>query len=49
VLAFVKRLRDVDPHHGIDPDALEFLEPEDLNELAEHGEIGPVGPSFEPF
>jgi hypothetical protein len=49
VLSFVKRLRDVDPHHGIDPDALEFLEPEDLNELAEQGEIGPVNPSFEPF
>jgi hypothetical protein len=49
VLAFIKRLRDVDPHHGIDPDALEFLEPEDLNELAEHGEIGPVESSFEPF
>ncbi|MGW4033789.1 hypothetical protein ACWEFL_31590 [Streptomyces sp. NPDC004838] len=49
VLAVAKRLRDVDPHHGIDPDALEFLEPEDLNELAECGEIGPVEPSFEPF
>lgn len=49
VLGFVKRLRDVDPHHGVDPDLLEFLEPEDLNELAERGEIGPVEPSFEPF
>lgn len=49
VLSFVKRLRDVDPHHGIDPDALEFLEPEDLNELTERGEIGQVTPSFEPF
>ncbi|MFE5714457.1 hypothetical protein ACFQ7J_27040 [Streptomyces sp. NPDC056501] len=49
VLIFVKRLRDVDPHHGIDPDLLEFLEPEDLDELAERGEIGPVKPSFEPF
>jgi hypothetical protein len=49
VLAFVNRLCDVDPHHGIGPDALEFLEPEDLNELAERGEIGPVEPSFEPF
>lgn len=49
VLTFVKRLRDVDPHHGIDPDLLEFLEPEELNELAERGEIGPVKPSFEPF
>jgi hypothetical protein len=49
VLSFVKRLRDVDPYHGIDPDALEFLEPDDLNELAERGEIGPVNPSFEPF
>jgi hypothetical protein len=49
VLSFVKRLRDVDPYHGIDPNALELLEPEDLNELAERGEIGPVNPSFEPF
>lgn len=49
VLAFIKRLRDVDPHHGIDPDLLGFLEPEDLNELAERGEIGPAEPSFEPF
>ncbi|MFD5543906.1 hypothetical protein ACFWIJ_40440, partial [Streptomyces sp. NPDC127079] len=49
VLAFVERLRDVDPYHGIDPDALEFLEPEDLDELVERGEIGPVEPSFEPF
>ncbi|WP_225102777.1 hypothetical protein [Streptomyces sp. CoH27] len=49
VLSFVKRLRDVDPHHGIDPDALEFLEQEDLYELAALGEIGPVNPSFEPF
>ncbi|MFF5922065.1 SMI1/KNR4 family protein [Streptomyces flavochromogenes] len=49
VLAFAERMRDVDPHYGIDPDALEFLEPEDLNELAERGEIGPVTPSFEPF
>ncbi|MFD7961792.1 hypothetical protein ACFV5J_13440 [Streptomyces zaomyceticus] len=49
VLAFVMRLRDVDQYHGIDPDALEFLEPEDLDELVERGEIGPVEPSFEPF
>jgi hypothetical protein len=49
LLAFVKELRDVDRHHGIDPDALEFLEPEDLNELAELGEIGPTTPSFQPF
>ncbi|MFJ8493245.1 hypothetical protein ACIRBZ_33615 [Streptomyces sp. NPDC094038] len=49
VLSFVQQLRDVEPHHGIDPAALEFLEPEDLNELAERGEIGPVKPSFEPF
>jgi hypothetical protein len=49
VLAFVNRLRDVDPHHGVDPDALEFLGPEDLAELVERGEIGPTAPSFEPF
>ncbi|GAA1236804.1 hypothetical protein GCM10009665_28730 [Kitasatospora nipponensis] len=49
VLAFVERLGDVDPQHGVDPDALEFLEPEDLDDLADLGEIGPVAPSFEPF
>ncbi|MFD5401576.1 SMI1/KNR4 family protein [Streptomyces griseorubiginosus] len=48
-LAFVQRLLDVDPHHGVEPEALEFLEPEDLEELAAAGEIGPVQPSFEPF
>ncbi|MCX4745194.1 SMI1/KNR4 family protein [Kitasatospora sp. NBC_01287] len=48
-LAFVKRLLDVDQYHGIDPEALEFLEPEDLEELAAAGEIGPVQPSFGPF
>jgi hypothetical protein len=48
-LAFVRRLLDVDRYHGIDPDALEFLEPEDLEELVAAGEIGPVQPSFEPF
>lgn len=49
VLAFVRRLLDVDQYHGIDPEALEFLEPEDLEEMAAAGEIGPVQPSFEPF
>ncbi|MEV6978842.1 SMI1/KNR4 family protein [Kitasatospora sp. NPDC093806] len=49
LLAFVDGLRAVDPHHGIDQAALEFLAPEDLEELAERGEIGPVEPSFEPF
>ncbi len=49
VLAFVQRLLDVDRYHGIDPDALEYLEPEDLEELVAAGEIGPVQPSFEPF
>ncbi|MCX4767757.1 SMI1/KNR4 family protein [Streptomyces sp. NBC_01275] len=49
VLSFVKRLHDAAPHDGIDPDALEFLDPEDLDELAERGEIGPVEPRFEPF
>ncbi len=48
-LAFVKRLSEVDRYHGVDPEALEFLEPEDLEELAAEGEIGPVQPSFEPF
>ncbi|MFI2410271.1 SMI1/KNR4 family protein [Streptomyces sp. NPDC018947] len=49
VLTFVRRLLDVDRYHGIDPDALEYLEPEDLEELAAAGEIGPVQPGFEPF
>ncbi|MFB6693290.1 hypothetical protein ACFCX3_22475 [Streptomyces virginiae] len=37
------------PYHGIEPEALEFLEPEDLAELVAAGEIGPVQPGFEPF
>ncbi|MEU6352265.1 hypothetical protein ABZ896_23565 [Streptomyces sp. NPDC047072] len=49
VLAFVRQLLDVDPYHGVEPEALEFLEPEDLAELAAAGEIGPVQPSFEPL
>ncbi|MFJ5228974.1 SMI1/KNR4 family protein [Kitasatospora sp. NPDC088391] len=49
VLSFVACLRDVDGYHGVDPAALEFLEPEDLAELAASGEIGPVQPGFEPF
>lgn len=49
VLDYVERLRNLDPHHGLDPDELEFLEPEDLAELAERGEIGPVEPSFKPI
>lgn len=49
VLAFVNRLRNLDRYHGVDPDALEFLEPEDLDELVESGEIGPIEPSFESF
>ncbi|MFJ3517000.1 hypothetical protein [Streptomyces sp. NPDC090131] len=48
-LMFVRRLLDVDRYHGIEPEALEFLEPEDLDELVAAGEIGPVQPSFEPF
>ncbi|WP_037911378.1 hypothetical protein [Actinacidiphila yeochonensis] len=48
-LAFVKRLLDVDRYHGVEPEALEFLEPEDLEEMAAAGEIGPVMPGFEPF
>lgn len=47
-LAFVRRLLDVDQYHGIEPEALEFLEPEDLDELVANGEIGPVRPSFKP-
>lgn len=49
VLGFVNRLRSLEPDHGLDPAALEFLEPEDLAELREQGEIGPVGPSFNAF
>ena len=49
VIAFIKQIRDVDQHHGIDPEALEFLSPDDLIELTTHGRIGPVGPSFKPF
>lgn len=49
VRSFLERLSQVDPYHGIDPDALEYLEPEDLDELAATGEIGPVPPSFKPF
>ncbi|MFE1441684.1 hypothetical protein [Streptomyces sp. NPDC058739] len=49
VLSFVRQLLDVDRYHGIDPDALEYLEPEDLEELVAAGEIGPVMPGFEPF
>ncbi|MER7720896.1 hypothetical protein ABTX99_28855 [Streptomyces flaveolus] len=48
VLAFVRQLLDVDRYHGIHPEALEHLEPEDLEELAAAGEIGPVQPGFEP-
>jgi hypothetical protein len=48
-LSFVERLFNVDRYHGIKPEALEFLEPEDLEELAAAGEIGPVRPSLEPF
>ncbi|MFF7716063.1 hypothetical protein [Streptomyces sp. NPDC007988] len=49
VLSFVEGLRDVDRYHGLDPEALEFLEPEDLEELVAAGEIGPRKPGFEPF
>ncbi|WP_405907036.1 hypothetical protein OG742_17245 [Streptomyces sp. NBC_00828] len=48
-LSFVRRLLDVDRYHGIEPEALEFLEPADLEELVAAGEIGPVRPRFEPF
>ncbi|MFE7934119.1 SMI1/KNR4 family protein [Streptomyces sp. NPDC057456] len=48
-LSFVRQLLDVDRYHGIDPEALEFLEPADLEELVAAGEIGPVQPRFEPF
>ncbi|MFE7189382.1 hypothetical protein [Kitasatospora sp. NPDC057541] len=49
VLAFVRELSELDRDHGIDPAALEFLEPEDLEELAAEEGIGPVPPGFEPF
>ncbi|MFF7159023.1 hypothetical protein [Streptomyces sp. NPDC008139] len=49
VLDFVRRLVDVDENDGLDPGALEFLEPEDLEELRAAGEIGPVRATFEPF
>ncbi|MFE4052153.1 hypothetical protein [Streptomyces sp. YIM B13518] len=48
-LAFVRRLLDVDRYHGIEPEVLDHLEPEDLEELVAAGEIGPVRPGFEPF
>lgn len=48
VLAFVRELQAVD-HGGIEPEAAEFLEPEDLEELVSAGEIGPVQPSFKPY
>ncbi|MEU1199381.1 hypothetical protein ABZ446_24575 [Streptomyces sp. NPDC005813] len=48
-LMFVRQMLDVDRHHGIDPEDLEFLEPEDLEELVANGEIGPVQPTFKPF
>ncbi|MFD5634495.1 hypothetical protein ACFWJM_10180 [Streptomyces sp. NPDC127077] len=48
-LTFVRQLLDVDRYHGIEPEALEFLEPEDLEELVANGEIGPVQPTFKPF
>ncbi|MEV4614979.1 hypothetical protein AB0K43_20630 [Kitasatospora sp. NPDC049258] len=47
-LSFVRRLLDIDRYHGLELEVLEFLEPEDLEELAATGEIGPVRPSFEP-
>ncbi|MFH8388123.1 hypothetical protein [Streptomyces sp. NPDC018036] len=40
---------EVEQYHGVEPEALEFLEPEDLEELVAAGEIGPVQPSFELF
>jgi hypothetical protein len=55
VLGFVEQLRDLDPHHGLEPGALEFLEPEEFAELAEFadlaesGEIGPIAPRFDSF
>ncbi|MFD8735419.1 hypothetical protein ACFV06_10875 [Streptomyces sp. NPDC059618] len=46
---FVRQLLDVDRHQGVEPGELEFLEPEDLEELVASGEIGTVQPTFEPF
>ncbi|MEW1869579.1 hypothetical protein AB0420_15820 [Streptomyces caelestis] len=48
-LAFVRRLLDVDGYHGIEPEALDHLEPEDREELVVAGETGPVRPGFEPL
>ncbi|WP_405992756.1 hypothetical protein [Streptomyces sp. NBC_00986] len=49
VLGFVEHLRNLDPHDELGPEELEFLEPEDLAELVELGETGPVKPSFSPL
>ncbi len=47
-LDFVRQLTEADPAEDIDPDVLEFLEPEELAELmAEEGE--PVRPGFRRF
>ncbi|WP_432173910.1 SMI1/KNR4 family protein [Streptomyces sp. Tue6028] len=48
-LMFVRQLLAVDRYYGIKPEDLEFLEPEDLEELVANGEIGPVQPTFKPF
>ncbi|MGW3915373.1 hypothetical protein ACWEBX_28200 [Streptomyces sp. NPDC005070] len=48
-LTFARQLLDVDRYHGIEPEDLEFLEPEDLEEMVANGEIGPVQPTFKPF
>ncbi|WP_245938798.1 SMI1/KNR4 family protein [Actinacidiphila glaucinigra] len=48
VLSFVERLASLDRLHGLGPQDLEFLEPEDLAELVADGEIGPTPPGFEP-
>jgi hypothetical protein len=36
------------PFHP-EPEALDYLEPEDLEELVAAREVGPVQPGFEPF
>ncbi|WP_393081824.1 hypothetical protein [Streptomyces sp. LN704] len=45
----MRRPLDVDRYQGIEPEALELLDPADLEELVAAGGIGPVQPGFEPL
>ncbi|MGJ5890824.1 hypothetical protein ACSCBZ_02590 [Streptomyces niveiscabiei] len=47
--AFVRCLLDVDRYHRIDPDVLEYLEPEDLEELLAAARSVPYGRPSNPF